>query len=162
VNIARAAGAGGDASRRLDLPHLARLSGDAADLAVAAVLRASPSLPGATSEAASERELCDAATTLLRRWGPTSPTIERRERDGAWREWNAGEAHALRVVGANAARLRSTQHRACAAHRAARGAAAARRAMARAGRPAGGGAAGSAGDGAAGSAGDGASGSSRT
>lgn len=120
VNIDRAASTSSDGRPDLDLRHLASLSGDAADLAVSAVLLAPTTLPGTAPHVAAHADRCGAASTLLDRWGPTSHAVERRERDGAWRRWNAGASHALRVVGASSSRIRQAVHESCSIARAAR------------------------------------------
>jgi hypothetical protein len=102
VNLARAARPSLEARPPLDLLHLASLSGEAAELAVAAILR-EPERPTAGRPAASNR--CAAAKRLLARWGPLSPSVTRGRRDASWRSWNRGEAKAVRIVTANAAQL---------------------------------------------------------
>jgi len=120
VDIHRAARAPHAADSALDLRHLASLSGEAAGLATASVLAP---MPASVADAAAWKEdHCAASSMLLTRWGPASRTVAKRARDGAWRWWNAGEAVAVRVVGANAAVLRRVRHESCvtsaAAHRA--------------------------------------------
>ena len=111
VNIARAAHAQRTTEPTLDLQHLSSLSGEAASYATTAVLT---SKPGPHVDVAKWNEQrCEASSDLLRRWGPVSRTAQRRERDGAWRWWNAGDSEALRVVGANAAALRRVRHESC-------------------------------------------------
>ena len=123
VNVARAEEAPSDPRARLDVAYLSSLSAEAVDLATAATL--APSAPVAaapvaappvsgTSEPVADEARCIAASRLLRRWGPASRAVERAAADGAWRTWNAGEAHALRVVGANAGALLRVKHAACA------------------------------------------------
>lgn len=107
VNLARAAS---PAAEPLDLPYLARLSGDAVPLAVRATLRPPPAAQWDAIEADAH---CAAASRLLRRWGPTSRTAERHRSVGAWRTWNAGEARALRAVGERSADLRRLRHATC-------------------------------------------------
>ena len=102
----------------LDLRHLANLSGEAAALATASVLKAAPGAFVTPVEWNEQR--CDASSSLLEHWGPASHTVQRRSRDGAWRWWNAGESEAVRVVGANAPALRRVRHEACAPRWAAR------------------------------------------
>ncbi len=107
VNLARSAEPAHAGRSSLDLEHLSRLSGDAVDLSVRAVL-ATP--PGAESEAhPAEPNLsrCIGARVLLARWGPGSPAASRREQLASWRQWNAGEAHAMEIVGRHAAALRA-------------------------------------------------------
>ena len=128
VNVERAAHTAGVTADELDVRHLARLSGEAADFAIASTLTVPTASTSANLAVAADAR-CDAALTLLDRWGPASRTANEREQLGAWRSWNAGESHALRVVGAHAAALRRVQHEACgpasnARRRAARAAAA--------------------------------------
>jgi hypothetical protein len=111
VDIQRAAHEPRAADFALDLRHLASLSGEAASLATASVLAPMPSSVADVAEWKEQR--CAASSMLLASWGPASRTVARRERDGAWRWWNAGEVEALRVVGANAAALRRVRHESC-------------------------------------------------
>lgn len=105
--VARADVARGDHTRAgmvpLDLAHLSALSGDAMETAVHAVI-APP--PGATGQ-------CDAARTLLRRWGPGSSADRRVGDDATWRTWNAGDARGLAAVRSQAAALRAVTHEHC-------------------------------------------------
>jgi len=112
VDVARAARTPRTTEPALDLRHLARLSGEAASLATTSVLTATPA--AFASQAEWNEQRCDASSSLLHQWGPASRTVERRNRDGAWRWWNAGESEAVRVVGANAPALRRVYHEACA------------------------------------------------
>jgi hypothetical protein len=111
-NLARAANAGGDAKTVLDLANLANLSGEAANVAVSATLAASGP-KGDLSTAEFRRQRCDAAATLLTRWGPVSRTNTRLVREDSWRYWNAGQSLALRAVGARSADLRRVVHQEC-------------------------------------------------
>jgi hypothetical protein len=112
VDIERASQAPRSTELALDLRHLASLSGEAASLATTSVLT---SVPGTLVDVAAWNEQrCEATTTLLQQWGPASRSVTKRNRDGAWRWWNAGESEAVRVVGANAAALRRVRHEACA------------------------------------------------
>jgi hypothetical protein len=113
VNVDRAARSSGSKDQSLDLRHLTRLSGEAVDMAVAATLAPPSSVPGSPARVEADGERCDAAVSLLSRWGPASRRASRREEIGAWRSWNAGEAHALRVVSAKEASLRRVQHETC-------------------------------------------------
>jgi hypothetical protein len=107
INIQRAAS--GDANvQPLDLPYLSHLSGEATELAVAAVL-AEPKQPIAD---ASQR--CTAARTLLSNWtdgsfvdGAWVEEREPRKTEGAaqWRRWNAGDRTGRRAVAAHRAEL---------------------------------------------------------
>jgi hypothetical protein len=112
VNIARAARTSRDAGRDLDLPHLAGLSGEAAALATHAVLAPSP---GALTVAGvqTDDERCRAAWILLAKWGRNSRSEAAREREAAWRTWNAGDARAREVVTRNAPALRAVRLTAC-------------------------------------------------
>jgi hypothetical protein len=111
TNIARAAHAPRSTDAALDLRHLASLSGETASLATSAALAP---MPGSLIDAAEWNEQrCDATSDLLERWGPASRSVQRANRDGAWRWWNAGESEAVRVVGVNAAELRRVRHEAC-------------------------------------------------
>ena len=120
VNIDRAARLSAPGAQPLDIRYLTTLSGEAAALATRAVLASQ----GAASAGASATDLsrdtlrCDAATTLLRRWGPASSAARRLGVDGAWRIWNADRAAALRAVGENANALQRVEHDACARVRA--------------------------------------------
>ena len=109
VNLARAASS--DAAAPLDLAYLARLSGDAVPLAVAATL-APPSARDQRNPLDADAR-CAAASRLLYDWGPASRAVERRQRQGAWRTWNAGESGALRAVGKRSAELRRLRHATC-------------------------------------------------
>jgi hypothetical protein len=112
VNVSRAsASVPGDSG--LDIRHLARLSGEAVDYAVAATLATPSAAEGSQARFDADEARCGAALTLLTRWGPASRTASERANDGAWRSWNAGEAHALRVVRDRAAALRRVQHETC-------------------------------------------------
>ena len=106
INIARSLEVKGTARPALDLVYLASLSGEAVPLAVQATLSASPS-----SDAA---QRCRAATDLLQHWGTTSRGARRLDRAAAWREWNAGIAGAVGVVGERSAELRRGAHESCA------------------------------------------------
>jgi hypothetical protein len=114
VNIARAAHAPASGDSALDIRHLAWLSGEAADYAIAATLARPTATEGSQARYDANAARCDAAVTLLERWGPASRNADERTKDGAWRSWNAGEAHALRVVGEREAALRRVQHETCA------------------------------------------------
>ena len=109
VNLARAASR--DAAAPLDLAYLARLGGDAVPLAVEATFTASHLR--AASDVSDDDERCAAASRLLNQWGPASRAVERRQAQGAWRTWNAGERRALAAVGARSAELRRLRHATC-------------------------------------------------
>jgi hypothetical protein len=108
-NIARAASAGRDAKTVLDLQSLANLSGEAAEIAVRATL--APVTSPLTDDARTQR--CAAASILLGGWGPASRTKTRSVTNDSWRFWNAGQAVALRAVGARSADLRRVVHQDC-------------------------------------------------
>ncbi|MEP6730746.1 MAG: DUF4173 domain-containing protein [bacterium] len=112
-NLARATSAGRDVQTVLDVSSLAKLSGEAASLAVQATVGASNGTQGGVAHADVTTQQCDAARTLLRRWGPVSLAAKRAYFESAWRFWNAGEVQALRAVGARSAELRGVMHRAC-------------------------------------------------
>jgi hypothetical protein len=114
ANVARASQAS-TARSGLDFMHLASLSGEAAPIAVAAILLPPAAVDvDSTSRAHAHDDRCRAARRLLRRWGDGSRAADRSRRDGAWRSWNAGERSALTVVGGHAAELRQVA-RTCAA-----------------------------------------------
>lgn len=114
VNVARAARApASGATPTLDLLHLASLSGEAVDVATRAVLAPRLGAPGTALRYADDRQRCQAASRLLGRWGPLSRARHRAEEDAAWRTWNAGDRHAMRVVADHAAALRAARHEAC-------------------------------------------------
>jgi hypothetical protein len=125
VDIQRATRAPRTAESALDIRHLANLSGEAASLATRSVL--APMAGSLVSAAEWNEQRCDASSRLLERWGPASRTVAKRNRDGAWRWWNAGESEAVHVVGANAPALRLVRHESCAPRWAARRAAQAAR-----------------------------------
>jgi hypothetical protein len=111
-NLARAANAGRDAKTVLDLENLANLSGEAAEMATRATLAAhAPSVGESSDEFRSQR--CDAASTLLRRWGPASKQNSRLQSLDSWRFWNVGQDIAIRAVGAHSADLRRVVHADC-------------------------------------------------
>ena len=112
-NIDRAARVPRPSGSALDLRHMANLSAEAATLATRALLAASATADGTRRGAADDAQRCYAALTLLRRWGPASQSAKRREADGAWRYWNAGETRAIRLVRERSAELRTVQHTAC-------------------------------------------------
>ncbi|HET7372243.1 MAG TPA: DUF4173 domain-containing protein [Gemmatimonadaceae bacterium] len=121
VNIDRAARPSAPGAQPLDIRYLTTLSGEAAALATRAVLAPEPARAAGDSLADLARytSRCDAATALLKRWGPAASAARRLEADGAWRTWNADRAAALRAVGENANALLLVQHDACARARAA-------------------------------------------
>jgi hypothetical protein len=117
-NIGRAPHDTSEAAREIDLAYLSQLGGEAAGLVTNAVLadRREASGPADTTI---DAQRCAAATRLLRRWGPISSARERRITNPAWRSWNAGEAAAVRVVGARGMELRALAHASCARSRSA-------------------------------------------
>ena len=109
------------ARAELDLAHLASLSGEASTLATDALLASTPTAVPSAARAAFDLDRCIAASTLLRRWGPSSEAVERQAtRDAAWRSWNAGEATAMRVIGERTRAVRRVQHETCLGRRARR------------------------------------------
>lgn len=110
VNVARAAtapGAGAATRPVLDLGYLASLSGEAAPIALSAII-APPGIDGdGGSVAAAGLDRCRAANRLLARWGPASAPATRSRGGLAWRTWNAGERDAVSLVGAHAAELKA-------------------------------------------------------
>ena len=112
AQIARAA-ASRDGGILLDRTYLTRLSGEAAELATAATLAPVRASVDDTALAGLRADRCLAATNLLARWGTSSPAARQRDEDAAWRYWNAGKAHALRVVRANTAALLAIRGTAC-------------------------------------------------
>jgi hypothetical protein len=107
INVERAAS--GDANvKPLDLTYLSRLSGEATDIAVAAVL-AEPKQPVRDAD-----DRCTAAKNLLNHWaagefddGVWVPDYEFDEADVAaqWRRWNAGDRAGRGAVAAHRAEL---------------------------------------------------------
>jgi hypothetical protein len=108
VNVDRAAHLGAD---KLDVQHLASLTGAAVPIATRIVLDARYGTD------ASQR--CGAASTLLYRWG-TNGARFRAGNDATWRFWNADDALATQAVAAHARELRAVKHTACAISRAGR------------------------------------------
>jgi hypothetical protein len=104
MNIERAARAPEGAGPPLDLVHLAKLSGEAGELAVGAVV---------SSRTADPTRRCQAARVLLTRWGPLSPAIREGRLPASWRTWNAGDVAAIRVVAAHEAELRELRRAGC-------------------------------------------------
>jgi hypothetical protein len=115
-NLERAARADSDAVTVLDLPNLANLSGEAAELAVRATLATPSGSPATAVRSDVDAQRCGATRALLRRWGPVSQPMKRASLDGAWRFWNAGQTRATRAVGAHSAELRALMHSACVRH----------------------------------------------
>jgi hypothetical protein len=111
VNLARAESP--SVATRLDLAHLASLSGEAVPLAVQATL--APPLEHGRRDRLDADAHCAAASRLLHQWGPVSRAAEARRADGAWRSWNAGESRALRAVAAHSVELRRMRHATCTA-----------------------------------------------
>ncbi len=104
VNIERAARAQEGSSPPLDLVHLAKLSGEAAELAAGAMI---------SSRTADPTRRCEAAQVLLNRWGQLSPAVQQGRRPASWRSWNAGEAAAIRVVAEREGELRVLRRAGC-------------------------------------------------
>lgn len=105
VNIARAAQTGAPGADRLDVPHLAALSGGAVPMAVRLVLD--------DRRATAPEARCEAARTLLRRWWANADSRRRSEGESAWRFWNADDRRANEAVQANATQLQAVEHRDC-------------------------------------------------
>lgn len=114
-NIERALHAIAPASAVPDLQHMSALSGEAVELTTQAILAPPAAVEGTALRQDEDRMRCAAAQTLLRHWGPTSASAVRRDAEGSWRSWNAGETRALRAVAAHSADLRTVQHQSCAA-----------------------------------------------
>ena len=112
-NMQRAAHAARDAETVLDLTNLAELSAEAAEIATEATLASPRGAVGTNVRTNYDAQRCDAARTLLDRWGPLSQAAARRHVNGSWRFWSAGQARAVRVVGARSAALRTVTHLAC-------------------------------------------------
>lgn len=104
VNIGRAATQTDRSGPPLDLVHLARLSGEAVELATGAVVTYSVGDPD---------RRCEATRMLLARWGPFSRARQQRLGPASWRRWNAGEARAVRAVSRRAGDLRSVLRTQC-------------------------------------------------
>jgi hypothetical protein len=117
VNVARATSVAGTGSGKpaLDLRHLAGLRGGAVPIAVSEVLRPATVQLDSVAQSADAAARCDAASELLRRWGPASP-LARKDVAGAWRWWNADNGLALRVVSERAAELERVASTGCRRH----------------------------------------------
>lgn len=109
VNVARSSAS----AMPLDVRYLTRLSGEAAEPAVLAVI-ADARRPRVAALPHESVDQCITLTDLLGRWGSTSAARVRRSRRGAWRSWNAGEAHATSVVSAHETELEAIRRDACA------------------------------------------------
>lgn len=108
VNVARAASLGptpDPGESPLDIAHLASLNGGAAEIAARA----------ATTDVgrADATSRCQAARTLLTRWGPASPARLRANASAAWRYWNADNARWLAVVASHTTALEAAQRQFC-------------------------------------------------
>ena len=112
ANIARATRAT-DGAAGLDVTHLARLSGEAAPLALAAVFAPSTGAPGSPERVMSDRTRCEAAGWLLARRRLSAWDGQREEQSTAWRRWNFGEASARRLTRTHGAALLEVQHTTC-------------------------------------------------
>jgi len=108
VNLERARAVSVDAAQSLDVRHLASLRGGGVEPAVHALLDRR-----ASSTAEDKLESCNAAKTLLTRWGTGSRTQARAQEGGAWRFWNHDDAIALGVVAKHEAALRAIQAGSC-------------------------------------------------
>ena len=98
-----------DAVAAPDVAYLSRLGGGAVPIATRATLRE----PDAAAA-------CEAANTLLRRWGPGSRAERALRTAGGWRAWNADDARAVAAVRAETAALMRTVRERCAGPHAAR------------------------------------------
>jgi hypothetical protein len=94
----------------LDVLYLSRLGGEAADIAVRAVL---PTL-APTSSIEQRRSRCYAVNNLLNHWGSSSPSFADWKGNASWRTWNAGNVNALTAVEQHEARLLTIQRQECA------------------------------------------------
>lgn len=108
VNIARSAA---DNRQPLDVQYLSTLSGEAAEPAIQAILADARSHMTLTEAEAFPR--CAMLNGVHNRWGADSPAQTERTHHGAWRSWNAGEAHALRVVSKYGDQLEAFRQNAC-------------------------------------------------
>jgi len=122
VNLARARDAAPTGGSSLDIAYLSTLGGDALATAIAATLAppasatGTPAIPAASVPPDSiSLQRCRAARRIRTRWGPSSRAAAASDRTGAWRRWNAGEQHALRLAAENAAALRAVEHQTCTA-----------------------------------------------
>ncbi|MEP6495155.1 MAG: DUF4173 domain-containing protein [bacterium] len=127
INVDRAARLAQTGEPTLDLGFLAELTGRAVVVATRATLANSIGLDGSQLRDLDDAQRCEAATELLRRWGPTSPTRIRQTENASWRTWNADDGIALNAVAPHTAQLRSVQHATCARARHARAGRAAQR-----------------------------------
>ena len=93
-----------------DVQYMSHLSADAVDVALRATLDTPRAAIGSPARTAIDDARCVAAGNLVYRWGPTSSAARDNDAFAAWRIWNAGRVHAVEVVGANMARLRTVQH----------------------------------------------------
>jgi hypothetical protein len=113
VNVARSIGA---STPPLDVHYLTTLSGEAAEVAVRAILTA-PRATVVVSPANATYDYavnwCSTIRGLVWRWGPASASRLRRAEPGAWRSWNAGDVHALGVVARYQAQLDAAALEAC-------------------------------------------------
>jgi hypothetical protein len=123
VNVARSAGS---SAPLLDVYYLATLSAEAAHITIPAILAAPPAAWASSSAYGGHDSAPTKCTTIgaLRwRWGPASKARLNRKELGAWRTWNAGEAHALAVAARYQTKLDAAAREACPAADAAKPAA---------------------------------------
>jgi hypothetical protein len=115
VNVARTSR---DASRSLDLEHLATLRGGAVPYAVREIARAAAD-PARLSDSTSANDLCTAARVVLDRYGSTRGNYyaSRADLDASWRFWNADDVRAMAAVRDEFRTLLAARHSACAAQR---------------------------------------------
>lgn len=97
-----------------DLRHLSELSAEAVDVAIRNTLAAPTAAAGSSDRITADGARCDAARTLVDRWGSASRAAWRSQEPDAWTDWNAGERHAIALVRANAVPLRDVLHASCA------------------------------------------------
>jgi hypothetical protein len=113
VNLGRAHPAAGDSGKPVDLGYLARLSGDAVERVADATLTAPSAPEGSPARAAADSARCDAATSLVDQWSPSSARAVRAERPASWRHTNAGEVAGLRAIAARSPQLRAVKRATC-------------------------------------------------
>jgi hypothetical protein len=114
INIRRTAIVLDTQNPPLDLEHLATLrSGRAVALATQATLASPVGREGSQTRDLDDAQRCQAAKTLLKRWGPVSPSRVRQTLNASWRFWNLDDTRAVRAVAEHSAELRSVQHAAC-------------------------------------------------
>jgi Domain of unknown function (DUF4173) len=111
VDVSRAGRSPSTSQPALDLTHLASLSGNGAEIAIDAVVRADVGNSSAQSPDSPAARRCLAARTLLSRWNWAR---QRRQQPGGWRYWNHDDALAMRAVDARRAELTRFANEGCA------------------------------------------------